>query len=106
MYSKNDTFKNQEYIKTTYEVYNGSKQVYATNDGRFEGRPKDYWFREKAAIRDKGGIGDLVIKFYSVKELEAYRENYKAQNATELDGLEVGKEGRDYDAIIKNLKPK
>lgn len=104
--AKNDTFKNQEYIKTTYEVYNGSKQVYATNDGRFEGRPKDYWFREKAAMRDKGGIGDLVIKFYSVKELEAYRENYKAQNATELDGLDVGKEGRDYDAIIKKLEAK
>lgn len=104
--ARNDTFRNQEYIKTTYEVYNGSKQVYATNDRRFEGRPKDYWFREKAAMRDKGGFGDLVIKFYSVKELEAYRQNYKAQNATELDGLDVGKEGRDYDAIIKTLEAK
>ncbi|MBD5403026.1 hypothetical protein HDR58_09585 [bacterium] len=104
--AKNDTFRNQDYIKTTYEVYNGSKQVYATNDGRFEGRPKDYWAREKAAMRDAGGFSDLVIKFYSVKELEAYRENFKAQNATELDKLGAGKEGRNYDEIIKSLETK
>lgn len=104
--ARNDTFKGQEYIKTTYEVYNGSKQVYATNDARFDGRPKDYWFREKAAMKDKGNFGDLVIKFYSIKELEAYRENYKAQNATELDGLNIGKEDRNYEAIIEALKNK
>lgn len=104
--ARNDTFRQQDYIKTTYEVYNGSKQVYATNDARFEGRPKDYWTREKAAMRDAGGFSDLVIKFYSIKELEAYRENYKAQNANELDGLGVGKEGRDYDGVIKTLESK
>lgn len=104
--ARNDNFKGQEYIKTTYEVYNGSKQVYATNDARFDGRPKDYWFREKAAMKDKGNFGDLVIKFYSIKELEAYRENYKAQNATELDGLNMGKEDRNYEAIIEALKNK
>ena len=104
--ARNDTFRKEDYIKTTYEVYNGSKQVYATNDARFEGRPKDYWTREKAAMRDAGGIGDMVIKFYSVKELEAYRESYKEQNAMEVDNLDVGKEGRDYDGIIKNLEAK
>lgn len=104
--AQNDTFKNKDYIKTTYEVYNGSKQVYSTNDRRFEGRPKDYWTREKAAMRDAGGFSNMVIKFYSLKELEAYRENYKAQNSVELDGLNVGKEGRNYDEIIKSLEDK
>lgn len=104
--AQNDTFKNQDYIKTTYEVYNGSKQVYSTNDRRFEGRPKDYWTREKAAMRDAGGFSNMVIKFYSLKELETYRENYKAQNSVELDGLNVGKEGRNYDEIIKSLEDK
>lgn len=104
--AQNDSFRDKNYIKTTYEVYNGSKQVYATNDGRFEGRPKDYWAREKAAMRDAGGFSDLVIKFYSVKELEAYRENYKAQNASELDKLGAGQEGRNYDEIIKSLETK
>lgn len=102
--AKNDTFHDQEYIKTDYEVYNGDKQVYATNDGRFEGRPTDYWQREKAAMRDNGGFSDLVIKFYSLKELEAYRESYKEQNMTELDALEAGKEGREYDSITKTLE--
>lgn len=104
--AQNDTFKNKDYIKTTYEVYNGSKQVYSTNDRRFEGRPKDYWTREKAAMRDAGGFSNMVIKFYSLKELETYRENYKAQNSVELDGLNVGKEGRNYDEIIKSLEDK
>lgn len=104
--ARNDTFRKENYIKTTYEVYNGSKQVYATNDSRFEGRPKEYWTREKAAMKEAGGIGDMVIKFYSVKELEAYRESYKEQNAMEVDNLNVGKEGRDYDSIIKTLETK
>lgn len=102
--AKNDTFHDQEYIKTDYEVYNGDKQVYATNDGRFEGRPKDYWQREKAAMRDEGGFSDLVIKFYSLEELEAYRESYKEQNMAELSALEVGEEGREYDSITKTLE--
>lgn len=104
--SKNDTFRDREYTKTTYEVYNGSKQVYATNDGRFEGRPKDYWAKEKVSMREAGGFSDQVIKFYSAKELEAYRQNYREQNAAEIDGLGFGKEGRDYDAIINVLETK
>lgn len=104
--ARNDTFRGNDYIKTTYEVYNGSQQLYATNDKRFDGRPKDYWTREKAAMKDAGGFGDLVIKFYSIKELEAYRENYKTQNTSELDKLEVGKEDRDYETIIKTLEAK
>lgn len=104
--AKNDTFRDQEYTKTTYEVYNGSKQVYATHDGRFEGRPKDYWKTEKAAMREKGGFGDLVLKFYLAKELEAYRQNYMKQNVTELDGLQVGEQERDYASIFKMLEAK
>ena len=104
--ARNDTYRGNDYIKTTYEVYNGNQQLYATNDKRFDGRPKDYWTREKAAMKDVGGFSDLVIKFYSIKELEAYREKYKTQNASELDKLEVGKEGRDYESIIKSLETK
>lgn len=104
--AQNNVFHDKDYIKTTYQVYKDSTQVYATNDRRFDGRPKNYWTREKAAMRDAGGFSDLVIKFYSIKELEAYREYYKEQNAAEIDGLQVGKEGRDYDAIIKTLEIK
>lgn len=102
--SKNDIFHNKDYVKTTYEVYNGDNRVYTTHDGRFDGRPDGYWKNEKAAMRDKGGISDQVIKFNSKEEMEAYRENYKAQNAAELGGLDVGKEGRDYGEIINTLE--
>ncbi|BAL01887.1 hypothetical protein OBV_p-00320 (plasmid) [Oscillibacter valericigenes Sjm18-20] len=104
--AKNDTYEDREYIKTDYQVYNGTKQVYATNDGRFDGRPSNYWFQEKAVMRDKGGMSDLVMKFYSLNEVEAYRENYKTQNETELNALQVGKEGRNYEAITSKLEAK
>lgn len=104
--AKKDLFHNNEYIKTTYEVYDGSKQVYSGSDRRFEGRPKDYWAKEKAAMKETGGFRDLVFKFYSIHEVDAYRENYKMQNANKLDDLKVGNVGRNYDAIIKNLETK
>lgn len=57
-------------------------------------------------MKEAGGFGDMVIKFYSLKEVEAYRENYKTENETELTDLQVGKEDRDYEAIIKSLEAK
>lgn len=104
--AKNDIYKEQEYIKTSYEVYNGDECVYSTDDGRFDGRTKDYWANEKNAMKAAGGFGDTVLKFYSAQELEAYRESYKDQNASELSDLDVGTEGRDYDEIIKSLEAK
>ncbi len=102
----NDTYKDETYIKTNYEVYNGGKHVYATHDGRFDNRPKGYWENEKAAMKEAGQFSDFVIKFYSLKELEAYREKYEMQNETELAPLNLGKEGRDYDSMIKTLEDK
>lgn len=104
--AQNDIFRDQNYIKTTYEVYNGDKKVYVTHDGRFVGRPKDYWNQEKKKMKDIGKIGDLVLKFHTLKELETYQENYKKQNLTELGPLDVGKENRDYAQIIKTLEGK
>lgn len=104
--SEADTYKNQEYVKTTYEVYNANQCVYTTNDARFDGRPANYWSGEKAAMKNAGEFGDVVLKFNSVEEMEAYRTNYKEQNATELEGLNVGDTGRNYDEIIKTLEAK
>lgn len=104
--SRNDTYRGNDYVKTTYDVYNGGKKLYTTNDKRFDGRPKDYWAKEKAAMKEAGGFGNLVFKFYSVKELEAYRENYTMQNANKLEKLEAARESRDYDSIIKSLESK
>lgn len=102
--SQKDVFHSTEYIKTSYQVYNDTKLVYSTDDRRFEGRQKDYWGTEKAAMRDAGNFGNLVLKFYSARELEAYREHYKELNAKTVEGLQIGSESRDYQAIIKQLE--
>lgn len=102
--TKNDVFHDETYIKTTYEVYNADKKVYATHDGRFEGRPDNYWANERAAMKEKGGFSDLVFKFNSMEEVETYRANFKEQNRAELDKLEVGKDDRDFDKLIEELE--
>lgn len=99
-------FDGKDYIKSTYDVYNGDKQVFSTNDGRFEGRTVDYWTKQKEAIRTEGGIGDTVIKFYSREEMEAYRETYLEQNAEELADMEQSTETKDYSEIKEQLTEK
>lgn len=101
-----DNFDGKNYIKSTYDVYNGDKQVFSTNDGRFEGRTADYWASQKEAIKAEGGIGDTVIKFYSREEMEAYRETYLEQNAEELSDMEKSAEQKNYSEIKEQLTEK
>lgn len=103
----NDTFHDKTYIKTDYEVYDGSKMVYQTNDGRFDGRAKDYWWKEKEHMKSIGGFGDTVFKFYTMEEYERWAQNARTQNAVELSGLEYkGVEGRDYNSFCDKLEAK
>jgi hypothetical protein len=107
LHGYNDTFNGKTYIKTDYEVYNGSKMVYQTNDGRFEGRPKDYWYKEKVHMKEVGGFGDTVFKFYSMAEYERWAQNARTQNAVELAGFGYnGEEGRDYASFCDKLEAK
>ena len=100
--AQNDIYNGENYIKTNYDVYVNNKKVLSTNDGRFDGREKDYWVKQKNAMKEAGGFGNTVFKFYSKESLEKYRANYKAQNASELDALKIGSKGRDY-AEIENI---
>lgn len=107
LFGYNDTFHDKTYIKTDYEVYNGSSKIYQTNDGRFEGRPKYYWFNEKEEMKKIGGFGDVVFKFYSVDEYERWAQNARTQNVVELSEFEYsGIEGRNYDVFCEKLKEK
>lgn len=98
-----DQYKGNDYIKTTYDVYNKDGKVFSTHDGRFDGRPKDYWQNQKAAIQQNGGLSDTVIKFYSREEMEAYREAYAEQKEEEIDVLQQGNPDRSYDGICQQL---
>lgn len=102
----NDVFKGKTYIKTDYEVFRGDKMVYKTNDGRFEGREKWYWKREKEKMRSSNGMGKTVIKFYSLSEMEQFKASFERQKKEELDILNKGGDDRDYDAIISSLTAK
>jgi hypothetical protein len=107
LHGENDTFHDKTYIKTDYEVYNGSEMVYKTDDGRFEGRPKDYWSNEKAQMKEIGGFGDTVLKVYSMEEYERWAQNARTQNVVELTGFEYkGDEGRDYASFCDKLEAK
>lgn len=99
-------FEGEPYIKTTYEVYNSSKLVLTADDGRFEGRTANYWPATKREIQNAGGLGDTVIKFYSLAEMERYRQAFKAQQRAEIDTLRIGEADRDYDKIRTALEQK
>ena len=101
-----DTYKGKPYIKTEYEVYNGGNKVYSTHDGRFDGRQKGYWDGEKAAMQQKGGMGDVVFKFYNYPEYEKYVEQYTKQNESELKHLDpkIEKKLSDYENACAALE--
>lgn len=103
-YGDNATFNGKEYIKTQYEVYDGSKKVYTTDDRRFKGRAKDYWYREKINMKNANNMGDTFFKFYTVAEYEKWAREVKTQNDRELNNFEyTGVEGRDYEAFSEEL---
>lgn len=102
-----DTYKDKEYIKTEYEVFNGGKKVLTTHDGRFDGRPKDYWDTQKAAIIEAGGFTGAVFKFYNEAEYQRWAEYATRENTEELSLLKPGAESRtaeQYDRAVEALK--
>lgn len=101
-----DTYNGKSYIKTDYEVYNGTQQVFATNDGRFDGRPKGFWEQQKSAMIKEGGLGDTFFKFSTMESYVAWAKEAKAQNLEELKDFGNYSEDRNYDVLIGTLKQK
>ena len=98
-----DTYNDKPYIKTDYEVYRGEDMVLATHDGRFDGRPENYWDDQKAAIQNAGEFSDTFFKFYSEEEYKAWAQEVKAQNEQELSSMMKDGE-KDYSSIITDLE--
>jgi hypothetical protein len=97
-------YNGKPYIKTDYEAYNKGAKVYATHDGRFDNRPRNYWQTEKSKLKNIGGVGDTVLKFNSYEEYKRYAENFQAQKRAELDVLHAGAANRDYASIRAELE--
>lgn len=81
-------FENKEYTKTEYRVFAGGKEVFATHDGRFKGRPVDYWQQQKNEIMKKGDFSGTFLKFYNREHYERWAEEVKSQNQQELGKVE------------------
>lgn len=97
-----DTYKDEPYIKTEYEVYRDGQTVLKTHDGRFDNRPKDYWNEQKSAIQTAGDFSGTFFKFASVVEYQKWAEAVRNQNTQELTSMD--KEGeKNYETIISEL---
>lgn len=70
--TRQDTYNNQTYSKTDYRVYNGDELVYACHDGRFDGRPKHFWYDLKKQMAAKMEVG-MNSKFLLFKSVDGYK---------------------------------
>lgn len=84
-HGENDTYNDKDYIKTTYAVHNPDGQMKEFNDGRFDGRPKNYWQKTKGQMLAFGGFDKdaKLLRFTSKNEFERWSELTKAQNTNE-----------------------
>lgn len=99
-----DEYKEKSYIKTDYEVFHGSKKIYQTNDGRFDNRPKSYWFQEKNRMKQIGEFSDTLFKFYDYNEYQKWANELKEQNDRELSAMDKNSVQKDYKKIIDSLE--
>lgn len=96
-YEEQDPETGKPYIKTEYEVYHANQCVLKTHDGRFEGRPDDYWTQEKAKLEAAASFSGEYYKFHSEEEYKAWAEHVSEQNRGELSEMEKDPESKDYD---------
>lgn len=91
------------YIKTDYEVYQGDELKLKTDDGRFEGRPRHYWEKQRSRIADAADFSGTYYKFINRDEYEKWAACVKEQNA-ELDIPDKDNINKDYADIRKDLE--
>lgn len=96
-YEAQDPETGRPYIKTEYEVYHRNECVLKTHDGRFEGRPDNYWTQEKGKLEVAASFSGEYYKFHSEEEYKAWAEHVAEQNRGELSEMEKDPESRDYD---------
>lgn len=89
-------YNEKEYIKTDYKIFNQSKLLLETNDGRFDGRSPTYWIDTKKQMKETSQMSDTVIKFYSLEEYQKFLTEYKSQNQIELTPVKNAIEESDY----------
>lgn len=99
-----DTYNGKPYIKTEYEVYRNGKQIFATDDGRFDGRPRGYWFAQRDKIVSAGEFSGSFFKFRSESDYQKWAEYVRQENISELHTMEKPGEAKNYEEIKSVLE--
>ncbi len=77
-------FEGSTYTKSTYSVYKDGEFVKEFDDGRFSGRPQDYWTSVKGAIAEAGGFSDDLVYMGRQEAMDAYTNLYENGSITPL----------------------
>lgn len=80
LHSSREAYNGKEYTKTRYIVYKDGEKAGEYHDGRFDGRDKYYWSKQRDNMKNAGGFTDDIVFFEDVKEFDYYRELYGMQN--------------------------
>ncbi len=99
-YDDKDPQTGENYIKTDYEVYNGNKCLLRTTDGRFAGKPINYWGNQKKEIEEAADFSGTYYKFYSENEYKLWYEYVNKQNIEELSEMDKPAENKDFSRCI------
>lgn len=75
-----DYFQGKKYLKSYFELSNGSKY----NDGRFVGRGDYYWVNLRKQMKSELEMSDEVLVFNSRDQVDRYIEEFNRQNKNEL----------------------
>lgn len=70
----------KRYIKTEYEVYQGKELKLKTDDGRFEGRPSNYWETQRDRIANAADFSGTFYKFINREDYEKWAAHVKEKN--------------------------
>ena len=95
-YEDKDPETGKPYTKTEYEVYHGDECLMKTHDGRFEGRPNDYWLQERDKLEAAADFSKTYYKFINEADYQRWAEHVNEQNRTELSEMEKPPESKDY----------
>ena len=118
LFSSREKYKGEEYTKTKYIVYKDGEKVGEYHDGRFDGRDKNYWIRQRETMKEAGGFTDDIVFFDEAVEFDHYRELHDMQRGEEpisakglkeriekeLDSVKIGDTDKNPQKASENLK--
>ena len=118
LHSSRESYRGEEYTKTRYIVYKDGEKVGEYHDDKFDGRDKNYWTRQREAMKEAGGFTDDIVFFDEAVEFDHYRNLHDIQNIGEpvsardlkakiekdLDSVKIGDTDKNPRKASENLK--